>query len=182
MQSNRSREASKISRRSFCKWKSKLIWVSRTKNGLELIPLERSRPDGKESIPATCVRLRSGNDPTEGKWTGAVVRWRSRNAAALVPARCCGVDRFEIWLRCWSLRCVYGPREWTSNAILRGSNARYSQQGSHDDRRHREERVASGPEGLDANQCAAMRLLPGGTNHAGGGSIEQQKEADRPRD
>ena len=41
------------------------------------------------------------------------------------------------------------------------------------------ERIASGSEGLDANQRAAMWLLPGGTDHAGSRSVEQQKEPDR---
>src|SRR6266446_3142040 len=70
----------------------------------------------------------------------------------------------------------------TVHVILRGSHARYGRKRSHDGRRPREERIASGSEGLDANQRAAMWLLPGGTDHAGGGFIEQQKEADRSRD
>jgi hypothetical protein len=36
-------------------------------------------------------------------------------------------------------------------------------------------------EGLDGNQCAAMWLLPGRADHAGGGFAGQQKETDRSR-
>src|SRR5258708_24736954 len=85
----------------------------------------------------------------------------------------------EIWLRRWALRRLYGPCERTSDAILRNNHARYARKGSHNDRGPREERIASRSEGLDANQRAAMRLLPGGTDDASGGIAKQQKEADR---
>ena len=39
-----------------------------------------------------------------------------------------------------------------------------------------------GPKGMDADQCAAMRLLSAGPNHAGGGSFEWQKAAHRSGD
>ena len=41
------------------------------------------------------------------------------------------------------------------------------------------EQIACGAEGLDAGQRAAMWLLSGGTNHAGRGFIESQKESNR---
>src|SRR5260370_13902241 len=103
-------------------------------------------------------------------------------SAALVPARHFGVDRIEIWLRRWTVRRMYGPREWASDAILRDGHARRCRKRSHHDRRPRQERIASRSESLDADQRAAMWLLPGGADHAGRGVIEQQKETYRPRD
>src|SRR5437870_4592051 len=87
-----------------------------------------------------------------------------------------GADRIEIWLRHWAVRRMHGPCEWASDAILRNNYARRGRKGSQDDRRSRQGRIASRSEGLDADQRAAMWLLPGGTDHASGGAIEQQKE------
>src|SRR5229473_3137962 len=116
---------------------------------------------GWSLLPSCAFEVRGGDDSIEGEWSRAVVRWRSRNASALVPARCFGADRIEVWLRRWALRRMHGPRQWTGHAILRGSHARYGRKRSHDGRRPREERIASGSEGLDANQRAAMWLLLG---------------------
>src|SRR5712692_4267728 len=85
-------------------------------------------------------------------------------------------------MRCWTLRRLHGSCEWASDAILRNTYARRGRKRNHDDRRPRQERIASSSEGLDANQRAAMWLLPGGPNHAGGGAIKQQKETYRSRD
>src|SRR5216683_3451505 len=77
---------------------------------------------------------------------------------------------------------MHGSCEWASDEILRNNHEQCGWKGSHYGRRPREKRIASSSEGLDGNQRATVRLLPGGTNHAGGGAIEQQKEADRSRD
>src|ERR1700682_3761899 len=99
----------------------------------------------------------------------------------MVPARRFGDDRIQIWLRRWAMRRMYSPRKWTSQAILRNSHARYGWKRDHNRRRYRDEWTASSSESLDANQRAAMWLLPSGTDHAGGRSIEHQKESDQPR-
>src|SRR6266403_740918 len=77
---------------------------------------------------------------------------------------------------------MHGPCKWTSNAGLRNPYARGGRKRSYNHRRLGQKRVASRAEGLDADQCAAMWLLPGRTNHAGCGAAEQQEEADRSRD
>src|SRR6202035_3883542 len=96
------------------------------------------RPSGEAGLtgwsllPSCAFEVRGGDDSIEGEWSRAVVRRRSRNASALVPARCFGADRIEVWLRRWALRRMHGPREWTGHAILRGSDARYGRKRSHD--------------------------------------------------
>src|SRR5260370_33193272 len=84
-------------------------------------------------------------------------------------------------MRGWALRGMHGPRESASDTILRNNYARRGRKRSHNNRRPRQEWIASRSEGMDADQRPAMRLLPGGTNHAGGGAVEQQKENCRLR-
>jgi len=115
-----------------------------------------------ESIPAYAFEVRAAMIQLKVNGAEQSFRWRSRNASALVPARHFGVTGSKFGCGVGLLRRLHGPREWTGHAILRGKHARYGRKGSHDGRRPREERIASGSEGLDANQRAAVRLLPGG--------------------
>src|SRR5712672_134517 len=77
---------------------------------------------------------------------------------------------------------MHGPCKWASNPSLRNPYARGGRKRNHNHRRPGQKRVASGAEGVDADQRAAMWLLPGRTNHAGCGAAEQKEEADRSRD
>src|ERR1700722_18238420 len=107
MPDKRSKDRSKTSQRSFCKWKGKHIWVW------------RRRANDASFVTLNVFELRKENDSTECERSGTIVQRRTGDAATLVSARRFGSNRFEIWLRCWLVRRLYRARQRTSDAILR---------------------------------------------------------------
>ena len=84
--------------------------------------------------------------------------------------RCAWPCGRKIRLRRRILRCVYGACRRRSNSILPDSRIGPRRTGNHDNRGARRRRWRATPiaTGVDRSRRAAMRVLPGGSDHVGG--------------
>ena len=107
------------------------------------------------------------HDLAQSQWSGTLLRRRSQPAAAVVSARCFGIDRNQVWLRHGAVRRLYRAPGRKSDPLVRDQHERDCRKRDHHHRSDFQRRAASGAAEVDRVQRPAMRLLPVGTDHAG---------------
>src|SRR5437660_627841 len=110
------------------------------------------------------------HDQAQRQWQGHRGRRRFRHAVAVGAARHARPDRHQVRVRRGAVRRLHGASRWAGGALVPHAGERRRGRQDHHHRGPLVRSQPSGAEGLDRARRAAVRLLPVGPDHVGGGA------------
>src|SRR5260370_21841583 len=143
--------------------------------------LVRCAPIVYSTYRSTTRRAGNGRCQIYVKWESANGGCAAGDAVIVGVARHPGNDRDQVRMRHVALRRLHGTRQRATGALLRDADLQYRQQERDHDRRPVARPLQPDPAGVDRRRCPAVRILPVGADHDGGGTAGQDGQPDRRR-